>query len=251
MSPPRIGIAANPSPAGLHAAGQNEKGIFMKRILWLATLASACTGIAHVAHGAPAAPHALAAAAEASLQAWVRGPQLREQIAATLGLPDAGDASRLRLGQGLRMQTLNARSLASNENLAQAIEPGDTWRFLLLLDENPVGLATVERTGSGSYVIVDIGARPFAERVVELARQQPGTGPVSLLRSREAAVDVVAFGAGPAGTRIYIPISAAAYGATASDHAAVAEPTLSAAMLTATLRGAIARSGARSGGSTP
>lgn len=205
-------------------------------VLIVAALAAATASFTCQSHAAPVAP---VADAQASMQSLLNGEESRRQIAATLDLANPADAARLQIGAGLHMQLISARQLTRGAILAEATESGNSWRFLLTLDGQPVGMATVEPSAQGGYAVVDIGAKVLAERVASAARQQPGSLPVAILRSREAMTDALAFGKSPAEHDRYIPMTSSLdRHATASS--ATTMPTLTAPALAGWLRSTIA-----------
>ncbi|WP_323120311.1 hypothetical protein [Burkholderia alba] len=103
------------------------------------------------------------------------------------------DLRRASIGYGFQVNLLDPQALLSGGSLAASAHPSGEWRFVVMLDSQPVGLITVAQVRS-RWRMVSAGASELARDIMPVVSRYAGrTPPVQLrfLRSQQAVADFI------------------------------------------------------------
>lgn len=189
------------------------------------------------------------AAAEIGLYSWINdfikdGVEPDEHF--VLDVETLEQLKSARLGRGVAMKTVDPGQLMAGGSLRQATHATGEWRFVVLVDDSPVGLVDVQRV-AGKYAMAGLGGKTLARHIEGALAPFPGRG-ASLVRSHQARADYLELSIDGAARASYAPLGAAQAGSIAmrsaeprDDATAVAPHLIEEDALAATLRAALSR----------
>ncbi|OHX13236.1 hypothetical protein BI347_06750 [Chromobacterium sphagni] len=112
---------------------------------------------------AAAASRGLAQFARQTLQDF--GGRLPEGF--PLDVARAGDLAAARVGPGFPLYSVDPQKLLTGGDISQLMAPTGSWRFVIYLQQRPLGLVTVERV-AGRWEAVAYGAAGLAKSLESL-----------------------------------------------------------------------------------
>jgi hypothetical protein len=143
-----------------------------------------------------AAPRAAAAQGLTTLTQRLAALPQAGRAARIMAVDNYADLRRASLGYGFQVNLLDPQALLSGGSLAASARPSGEWRFVVMLDGEPVGLITVARVAD-HWRMVSAGASELARDVMVVVSRYTGqTPPVQLrfLRSLQGVADFIEVG---------------------------------------------------------
>ncbi|GLQ86821.1 hypothetical protein [Dyella flagellata] len=174
--------------------------------LWPAMMATLlCTTFIQPVMSAPINNEALdaidAAQGTAQRQAAERG--LFELSNRLTALPKSGtpifavsdyqELRRARIGVGFEVNLIDPQALLSGNSIGASTYPSNEWRFMVMVDNQPVGLVTVAPL-NGRWKMVSAGASEMAQELSHIVSQYTQHEPAArlrFLRSQQGVADFV------------------------------------------------------------
>lgn len=122
------------------------------------------------------------------------------------------DLQRASIGYGFQVNLLDPRTLLSGGSLAASARASGEWRFVVMLDGQPVGLITVAQVRN-HWQMVSAGASELARDVMLVVSRYADTTPavpLRFMRSLQGVADFIEVGSpapGTPGAPAYIDLS--------------------------------------------
>jgi hypothetical protein len=124
-------------------------------------------------------------------------------------LDDYQALRRARIGMGFAVNLVNPQALLSGKSISESASPTSEWRFVVTVDDKPVGLITVAPM-DGRWTMVSAGASGLAGELSRAASQfqQDPKARLRFIRSQQGVTDLLEVASGKAPPR-YVPLLSA------------------------------------------
>lgn len=155
------------------------------------------------------------------------------------------------IGSGFEVNLIDPNALLAGKSIDASTYRSGVWRFVVMLDNKPVGLITVARM-QGQWKMVEAGASELAQEIMAVVTAYASRFPLAQLRfirSRQGMADLIEVipttSADQTGTPLYIPLLSARvslnHGTDPSHAASLSAPALDEAQIASALRASVRR----------
>jgi hypothetical protein len=116
-----------------------------------------------------------------------------EQPASIFAVDDNRALRGARIGVGFQVNLIDPQALLSGKSIDASTYPANEWRFMVMVDDKPVGLVTVTPM-QGRWQMVSAGASGLAKEISDVVAQQSRRDPLArfrFIRSLQGVADLI------------------------------------------------------------